>query len=276
MIEGADRPLAPLHTRAARVARVTRLGGYTLIEADDPSGVVPRAGQFYMVATVLGWGGGASSRPYLPRALSFATYRAAGEAARLSFLLEVVGPGTERLQKVTVGDELRLNGPFGNGFAATSGEAVLVGGGIGVAPILALFDELIAAGRSDISVLLGFRDLRRAASAELFDGAAVVATDDGSEGHHGPVTELLAPRIAKPGATVYACGPPAMLEAVRALCEDRNAPSQLALESGMACGYGACYGCVVPTRDGYVRLCVDGPVIEGTQIDSVFVGEHVS
>jgi NAD(P)H-flavin reductase len=237
---------------------------------------VPRAGQFYMLATERGWGGGASSRPYLPRALSFATYRAAGEAARLSFLLEEVGPGTERLGQAAVGDGLRLGGPFGNGFAAATGDAVLVGGGIGVAPILALFEELIAAGRTDISVLLGFRDAGRAAVADLFDGAAVVATDDGSDGHHGPVTELLAPRISRPGATVYACGPPPMLEAVRARCVALETASQLAMESGMACGYGACYGCVVPTRDGYVRLCVDGPVLDGTQIESAIVGEHAA
>ena len=62
--------------------------------------------------------------------------------------------------------------------------------------------------------------------------------------------------------TVYACGPPPMLEAVRALCAERDVPAQLALESGMACGFGACFGCVVPTRDGYVRLCVDGPVLD--------------
>ncbi|MDQ6914843.1 MAG: dihydroorotate dehydrogenase electron transfer subunit, partial [Actinomycetota bacterium] len=68
---------------------------------------------------------------------------------------------------------------------------------------------------------------------------------------------------------VYACGPPAMLEAVRLMAGERRVPAQLALEAGMACGYGACFGCVVPTRDGYLRLCVDGPVLEAAEVEAV-------
>jgi NAD(P)H-flavin reductase len=85
------------------------------------------------------------------------------------------------------------------------------------------------------------------------------------------VTDLLAAELdADPHATVYACGPPAMLEAVRALCAAREVPAQLALEAGMACGFGACFGCVVPTRDGgYVRLCVDGPVLDAAALEEV-------
>ena len=71
--------------------------------------------------------------------------------------------------------------------------------------------------------------------------------------------------------TVFACGPPAMLEAVRALCAERGVPAQLALESGMACGFGACFGCVVPTRDGYLRLCVDGPVLDADRLETALV-----
>jgi dihydroorotate dehydrogenase electron transfer subunit len=74
-----------------------------------------------------------------------------------------------------------------------------------------------------------------------------------------------------PHVEVYACGPPGMLEAVRRLCTERGVPAQLALESGMACGFGACFGCVVPTRDGYVRLCVDGPVLEASSLDTALV-----
>jgi NAD(P)H-flavin reductase len=114
-------------------------------------------------------------------------------------------------------------------------------------------------------VLLGFRDADHAAGAALIPGARV-ATDDGSVGHHGFVTDLL--ELAD-HIEVYACGPPPMLEAVRALCAEHAIPTQLALESGMACGFGACFGCVVPTRSGYVRLCVDGPVVEGATLESV-------
>ena len=106
-----------------------------------------------------------------------------------------------------------------------------------------------------------------AEGARLLD-APRVATDDGSVGFHGLVTELLREEIDS-GCLVYACGPPPMLEAVRALCEAEDVPAQLALESGMACGYGACFGCVVPTREGYVRLCVDGPVLDASSLELV-------
>jgi NAD(P)H-flavin reductase len=104
-------------------------------------------------------------------------------------------------------------------------------------------------------------------------GGLAIATDDGSVGHEGFVTELLAAELV-PGsdanAVVYACGPPGMLEAVRALCGARGVPAQLALEAGMACGFGACFGCVVPVRDGgYVRVCVDGPVLDAARLDAV-------
>jgi dihydroorotate dehydrogenase electron transfer subunit len=96
-----------------------------------------------------------------------------------------------------------------------------------------------------------------------------VVTDDGSVGRRAFVTELLREELdSDPAARVYACGPPAMLEAVRALCAERETPAQLALESGMACGFGACFGCVVPTHEGYLRLCVDGPVLDARRLES--------
>jgi dihydroorotate dehydrogenase electron transfer subunit len=118
--------------------------------------------------------------------------------------------------------------------------------------------------------LLGFRDAAHAPGATLLHNARV-ATDDGSHGHHGLVTDLLAAELdADDAVVVYACGPPPMLEAVRALCAARGVPSRLALESGMACGFGACFGCVVPVREGgYLRLCVDGPVLDGARLAEV-------
>jgi NAD(P)H-flavin reductase len=91
-------------------------------------------------------------------------------------------------------------------------------------------------------------------------------------GRQALVTELLATELDRaPNATVYACGPPPMLEAVRALCSERDVPAQLAMESDMACGFGACFGCVVPTRNGYVRLCVDGPVMDAAELETALV-----
>ena len=140
---------------------------------------------------------------------------------------------------------------------------------MGTAPLAIWQDELLAAGEP-APALLGFRDGAHAPGAELLANARV-ATDDGSHGHHGLVTDLLAAELdADDHATVYACGPPLMLEAVRQLCLQRGVPSRLALESGMACGFGACFGCVVPLAGGgYARLCVDGPVLAGDAIAGV-------
>ncbi len=246
---------APFGRRAAAVTAREEHGAYVVLRVSDA--VAPRAGQFYMLAARERWGGGAGERPYLPRAFSALDY-VDGE---LAFMLEDVGPGTARLCELGVGDELWLTGPLGNGFtvdAVPPAPALLCGGGVGIAPLRLLARELGGA-----RALLGFRDAAHAAGAALLDDTTV-ATDDGSVGERALVTDLLA--RALDGHTVYACGPPAMLEAVRALCAERGADSQLALESPMACGFGACYGCVVETRDGYRRVCVDGPVFEGAAL----------
>jgi dihydroorotate dehydrogenase electron transfer subunit len=250
--------------RLAEITGYWRIGAYDVISCDDPDGPAPDPGQFYMLAAARGWGGGEDERPYLPRAFSVMR---AHEDGTLDFMLEAVGPGTERLAALAPGDELWLLGPLGRGFARPRDgrRPILVGGGVGTAPLAIWRDALGAAAL----VLLGFRDEEHAAGAALVPGGRV-ATDDGSAGHQGFVTDLLRAEIGCDArAEVYACGPPPMLEAVRALCAEAGVPAQLALESGMACGYGACFGCVVPTKQGYVRLCVDGPVLDGAELDEV-------
>jgi NAD(P)H-flavin reductase len=264
----ADRVQAPFGRRTVAVSDRRQLGPYVVLRCEDPDGPRPQAGQFYMLAAARRWGGGAGGRPYLPRAIS--VMRAS--AGQLEFLLANVGPGTERLCELDAGDELLVVGPLGIGFAdpREGRRAVLVGGGVGIAPLAILEDQLAPRGAGPgLVTLLGFRDAEHAAGGLLLPGARV-ASDDGSAGHHGPVTDLLADELhLQPHAEVYACGPPAMLEAVRLLCAERGVPAQLALESGMACGFGACFGCVVHTRDGYLRLCVDGPVIDAARLESV-------
>jgi len=244
------------------------IGAYDLLACENP-GPAPRPGQFYMLAAAERWGGGAAERPFLPRALSH--LRAPGDD--LHFLLEDVGPGTRRLAELHPGHELWLTGPLGRGFGPPGDgrRPLLVGGGIGVAPLAAWQDDLGATTGGTCTLLLGFRDAAHAAAAALLRDP-LVATDDGSVGHPGVVTELLVAELERDsGAVVYACGPPPMLEAVRAICAERGAPAQLAMESGMACGYGACFGCVVPTREGYVRLCVEGPVLDAGSLESALV-----
>jgi dihydroorotate dehydrogenase electron transfer subunit len=266
------RTLAPPERRVAVVSGVERLGAYHLVTAHDATGPKdPRPGQFYMLATEQCWGGGDDERPYLPRAFSYARAHVERDGVALGFLLEAIGPGTERLARLGPDDGLALVGPLGIGFRPPPEgvRPLLVGGGIGAAPLLCLQEDL-----DEGSVLLGFRSAAHAQAAALFSGEPRVVTDDGSVGRQALVTELLADELdADRDVAIFACGPPVMLEAVRALCAERDVPAQLALESGMACGFGACFGCVVPTTDGYVRLCVDGPVLDAGRLETaLFAG----
>jgi dihydroorotate dehydrogenase electron transfer subunit len=259
------RTLAPLGRRLTEIVEYRRVGAYDILVCADPDGPDPDPGQFYMLAAAERWGGGADERPFLPRAFSVMR-RTAG---RLEFMLEAVGPGTTRLGELRPGDGLWVAGPFGIGFAPPREDrrALLVGGGVGTAP-LAILDDCLP-GRESVTALLGFRDAEHAEGASLLRDVRV-ATDDGSVGHKGPVTDLLLAEIGRNAQVeVYSCGPPGMLEAVRAICADHDVPAQLALESGMACGYGACFGCVVATTNGYVRLCVDGPVLDASELLAV-------
>ena len=263
------RSLAPPARRTVVVSDNVRLGAYQLITVAEAEGVpVPQPGQFYMLSSAERWGGGEDERPYLPRAFSHARAR----DGELSFLLEAIGPGTERLARMVAGELLNLVGPLGVGWrpAREGTRPLLVGGGIGAAPLLCLQDEL----GPDAPVLLGFRSAAHAEAASLFAAEPELATDDGSAGRQALVTDLLREQLDRgDSATVFTCGPPAMLEAVRQLCTESGVPAQLALETGMACGFGACFGCVVPTRQGYLRLCLEGPVLDADQLESaLFAG----
>lgn len=259
---------APFGRRRARVLANERLGAYNVLRVSDEAMATAQAGQFAMLATAERWGGGQDERPFFARAFSVA--RVSGEET--SYLLEDVGPGTRRLCELRAGEELLVLGPLGTGFAppGEGRRAILVGGGVGIAPLAILQDSLQLDPAQPASVLLGFRDRDHVPGADLLAGAQL-ATDDGSAGHHGLVTELLEQELrADAHAVVYACGPPAMLEGVRAICERDAVPAQLALEAGMACGFGACFGCVVPRRGGgYLRVCVDGPVLDAAELDRV-------
>jgi len=262
-----SRVLAPFGRRHAAVTAREQHGAYVVLRCEDPDGPRPQAGQFYMLSAARRWGGGESERPFLPRA--FSVLRAPKGGHELHFLIEDVGPGTNRLCELDRGDELLLLGPLGAGFTQPreGRTPLLIGGGVGIAPLAIWQDELPA----PTTVLLGFRNAAHAASRHLLRDANV-ATDDGSLGYQGFVTDLLALEFeGRRHVEVFACGPPPMLEAVRLICGAFEIPAQLALESGMACGFGACFGCVVPTRNGYVRLCVDGPVLDAEILETALV-----
>lgn len=274
------RVIAPLGARTCAVVDRRETGGYVVFSALDPVGPDPAPGQFYMLAGD-GWGSH-GGRPYLPRAFSVALAEREAGGVRLDFLVEPIGPGTELLAELEPGAELELTGPLGRPFSEPAelnpgvAGAILVGGGIGIAPLAILRRGFTRAG-IPVRTLLGFRDEAHSGGLDLFGACQNVglASEDGHVGHQGYVTDLLA--VALKGddagsAAVYACGPPAMLEAVRLICAERRVPAELAMESPMACGFGACFGCAVPlAAGGYMRLCVDGPVVRADEVETALV-----
>ncbi|MBS1885496.1 MAG: hypothetical protein JSS97_21320, partial [Actinobacteria bacterium] len=225
--------IAPFGRRPCEVSRNRDSGGYRVVSLADREGPEPEPGQFYMLAAEDGWGA-EDGRAFLPRAISVAETRAgaAGGGIRLDFLLDAVGPGTRALCDARAGEKIWITGPLGNSFASPrevapgAAGAVLVGGGVGVAP-LALLRRRFSERGIPHRVLLGFRDRAHSGGLDLFCGSSGalcpevrLATEDGSQGVQGRVTDLLLPILAGDDAEsgiVYSCGPPAMLEAVRAL-----------------------------------------------------------
>jgi dihydroorotate dehydrogenase (NAD+) catalytic subunit len=271
---------APWGRRLCPVAENKASGGYRLFSLLDREGPEPEPGQFYMLATERSWAG-PSQRPYLPRALSVAETASTANGVRLDFLVESIGPGTDRLCELEQGERVWVTGPLGNGFSEPrqllpgAAGAILVGGGIGIAP-LAILRRHFAERNVPTRVLLGFRDQEHSGGLDdLFACCEVrLASEDGHIGHRGYVTDLLSAMLEgndASSAVVYSCGPPAMLESVAELCSSYDVPCELAQESPMACGFGACFGCAVPKPGGgYMRLCIDGPV---TSAGGVVVGD---
>ena len=156
---------------------------------------------------------------------------------------------------------MELAGPLGTPFpTAGVASALLIGGGVGCAPLQYLADALLAGG-AGVTAAFGFRDYRAARAAAAFDLPRLwLATEDGSTGRRGRVTDLVAGLDVPPGTVVYACGPTPMIAAVQRWTLRQRLSGFASLEAHMACGTGSCHGCVVATRQGYVRVCSEGPV----------------
>lgn len=193
------------------------------------------------------------------------------ENGLLRMVFEVRGRGTEALARVAQGQSIDLIGPLGNGFTPPSDQqVVLVGGGIGVPPLL----ELAARVGGRATAILGFRTASAVILADAFRSSGCdlrIATDNGSEGYHGLVTGLLEKRLAEgvPGM-ICACGPMAMLKGVVGIAQAHGVPTQVSLEERMGCGVGACLVCACRTvRDGreiFAHVCKDGPVFNGEEV----------
>ena len=219
-----------------RVTGSDAIGPYTLLRVDRGGLDTGVPGQFFMLE--------APGR-VLPRPMSLCL----ASAGELSFLIDPIGPGTRALCGMRPGEELHVLGPLGHGFDLEVARPLLVGGGIGVAPLPFLSEAL-----GGPPALLGFRSDWHAEAAALVPNAEVCVEPTF-------VTELL----PQERLDVLACGPEPMLAALRELVPD----AQLAWEAPMACGYGACYGCAVEVDGELKRLCIEGPVLRARQ-------EHVA
>jgi dihydroorotate dehydrogenase electron transfer subunit len=240
-------------------------------------------GQFFMIRPPRG------DDPLLGRPFAlYDTYEEHGQPAGVDFGYVVIGKLTRLMPQWRPGDEAEIWGPLGNGFPLPpSGHLMIVAGGIGQTPFLAVIRE--ALGRKSygrparvlnhrltrITMCYGVRSADCLAGVEDFTDPGVdlrLATDDGTRGHRGFVTDLLTEAIARGDApdAVYCCGPEAMMHATAAICRRHRVPCWLSLESPMACGFGACFSCVtrVRTDDGwdYRRTCVEGPIFSADQL----------
>jgi len=213
--------------------------------------------------------------PLLRRPLSI--HRIAG--FHIELLYEVLGQGTEALARKKPGEYLDVIGPLGNGFQLDQqpeNRAIIISGGMGVAPLVFLAERLmqkdISGAQNKILVVMGARSENQLLCEKEFKklGCKVkVATDDGSKGSKGKVTDLLTRlllTIDHRSSTIYACGPKPMLKAIAGISLKYNIPAEVSLQEHMACGIGACLGCVVRTKSGYQRVCVDGPIFKANQI----------
>ncbi|MGA8016974.1 MAG: hypothetical protein WCB85_13765 [Candidatus Dormiibacterota bacterium] len=284
-MSGELSDLSRARDEAGEVSRVEHLGG-GLIELTirlPHLAATARPGEF---AQLRAWGG---VEPLLRRPFSVAWT----EGEECGFVLEAVGVGTRILVALRAGDPIQALGPLGNGFQLDPplGPALIVSGGLGCAPFPLLVRDLRRAGCPEVTVLSGAATADRLYPAERFRrgdlGVAVVeATDDGSRGHRGFVTDLVGEHCAD-GCVVYGCGPNAMLAALAEAVRHAPRPprrAEVSLEAPMGCGFGTCLGCALPvvgepaTASGngsaeragpgpaWALCCRSGPVMEVDQV----------
>ncbi len=207
----------------------------------------------------------------LPRPISICEVNEEKTALRIVY--RIAGQGTKEFSAFTAGDSVDILGILGNGFPLEAGKGkkvFLMGGGIGVPPILQLAKELEA----DKQVVVGYRDSNLFLKEDLDKYAAVyVATEDGSKGTKGNVMNAIEENGLS-AEVIYACGPMPMLRAIKRYAEGAGIKAYISLEEHMACGVGACLGCVVKTKEvdhhshvHNARICTDGPVFDAEEVD---------
>lgn len=232
-----------------------------------------RPGQFVMIKVASGYD------PLLRR--PFGIHRRL-DSGRIEILYQIVGRGTALLADMQPGFALDVLGPLGNGFSIAEDirQVIIVGGGVGIAPLMFLAEELAAKGTA-MEVFYGTSTANHLIGIEGFESLGIkphISTDDGSAGFKGFVSQLLENHLSlstKPQADIYACGPRGMLAATAGIASRYDLPCEVSLDAAMACGMGACLGCVVksskpPTANcqppTYLRICQEGPVFAAGDI----------
>lgn len=204
----------------------------------------------------------------LPRPISICGIDQAAGCLRLVY--RVAGEGTKELATYKAGEEVKILGPLGNGFTKKNQKAILIGGGIGIPPMLQLAKELDC----DKTIVLGYRDADTFLKDEFeVYGDVVIATEDGSVGTKGNVIDAIKATDVQ-GDIIYSCGPTPMLRGIKAYAKEKNIEAQISMEERMACGIGACLACVCQSKDvddhSHVhnkRVCKDGPVFDAREVE---------
>ena len=200
----------------------------------------------------------------------FSVYKTVPEIGAIEIIYQVVGEGTEFMTTLSGGVNCSIIGSMGHGWEPVVGKLLLVGGGVGAAPLF-LFARELADANHPFDVVLGAQTeamlVTRADYAELLGRDPILATDDGTVGHHGFCTEPVRVALAEGGyAGVYCCGPEPLMRAAAGLAADAGMECWVSMEKRMACGVGACLSCVVETVAGKKRSCVDGPVFNSKEL----------
>lgn len=248
------------HVTVVANARITEGVGLLALRAPHVAASV-KPGQFVHLRIAQG-------RDFILRR-PFSVFRAHGES--IEILYQVLGVGTREMSLLAPGDACDLIGPLGTGWRIPEGlaHALIVTGGLGAAPLGMLAEELAQAGVAT-TVTMGAPTAERLVARGVYENVArivQVATDDGSDGHHGFVTALSAAALSEHEiGMVYCCGPEAMQRIVAGQAATAGVPCQVSLERLMACGIGACLSCVVSTGSGLRKACVDGPVFDAEEI----------
>ncbi len=258
-------PQYQIKTKVTRVERLSEENMRLTLEAPEIAKVA-KPGQFVMIKASLG------SDPLLRRPFSIHQVDSAGH---IQIYFKIVGKGTELLAHVRKGEEVPVLGPLGRGFKLDPDVPVyLIGGGLGIAPLLFLNKRLcrIKKGCATDTLILGGRtagDVEPLVEDFQQIGMRIVCTtDDGTYGIQGNVMDILKNESIPSNGMVMCCGPEPMMAAVTRFCTERGIACQVSVESVMACGMGACLGCNRESKDGgYVHVCLDGPVFDGGDLE---------